>query len=119
MKYLLFVATVIALSSATAAFGDVAGTYTGSGSNPGGAGTYDCEVVIAKTGGVYSVQWYFGGALGYDGVGILKSGLFCVGFASPDGYGVVVYDVKTDGSLDGVWTMVGSEELGTETLKKK
>lgn len=119
MRHLLFVTAVVALSFATAALADVAGTYTGGGTNPGGAGSYDCDVVITKTGEVYSVQWYFGGALGYDGVGVMKNGLFCVGFANPEGYGVVVYDVKADGSLEGVWTGPGAEELGTETLTKK
>jgi hypothetical protein len=114
---LLFMAA-IALPFAIAASADVAGTYTGGGTNPGGAGSYDCDVVITKTGEAYSVQWYFGGALGYDGVGIMKNGLFCVGFANPDGYGVVVYDVKADGSLEGVWTGPGAEDLGTETLTK-
>jgi opacity protein-like surface antigen len=119
MKALLLVSVVFALTLANAASADVAGTYTGGGTNPGGAGSYDCDVVITKTGDVYSVQWYFGGALGYDGAGIMKNGLFCVGFASQDGYGVVVYEIGTDGSLSGVWTMAGADELGTETLKKK
>jgi hypothetical protein len=119
VKLLLLFALVSALSLSTEVFADVAGTYTGGGTNPGGTDSYDCDVVITKTGEVYNVQWYFGGALGYEGVGITKNGLLCVGFANPEGYGVVVYDVKADGSLEGVWTGPGTEELGTETLTKK
>jgi hypothetical protein len=107
--------TVIGLALAGGAFADVAGSYTGSGTNPDGSG-YDTEVVITKTGQTYSVQWYFDGNLGYDGVGIMKNGLFCVGFANPDGYGVVVYEVGDDGSLVGVWTGPGAEKLGSEKL---
>jgi len=118
MRTLLLVAALTLVASFALA-ADVVGTYTGHGANPGGAGGYDCDVVVAKNGDVYSVQWYFGGNLGYDGVGIMKNGLFCVGFASPQGYGVVVYTANADGSLDGVWTMPGATDLGTETLKRK
>lgn len=119
MKALLLVSLVFAIALATAASADVAGTYTGGGTNPGGAGSYDCDVVITRTGDVYGVQWYFGGALGYDGVGVMKNGLFCVGFANPEGYAVGGNFVDDDGSLEGVWTMAGADELGTETLTKK
>ncbi len=111
--FMLF--TIIGLTLAGSAFADVAGTYTGSGTNPDGS-KYDTEVVITKTGQSYSVQWYFDGNLGYAGVGIMKNGLFCVGYASPDGYGVVVYEVMDDGSLEGIWTGPGAQTLGSETL---
>ncbi|MGD8720102.1 MAG: hypothetical protein PVH29_14940 [Candidatus Zixiibacteriota bacterium] len=110
---------VMAFTFAGGAFADVAGTYTGAGSNPGGGGSYECDVTITRTGEAYSVEWYFDGALGYAGVGIMKNGLFCVGYASSAGYGVVVYEVGADGSLSGVWTAPGFEDLGKEVLKKK
>jgi len=108
---------VVCASLALAA--DVAGTYAGSGANPGGGGAYDCDVTIAKNGDVYDVQWYIGGGLAYEGVGIMKNGLLCVGFASGNSYGVVVYEQKADGTLEGVWTGPGASDLGTETLKRK
>jgi hypothetical protein len=104
---------------ATAAFADVVGEYAGAGSNPGGVGSYACDVRITRAGDVYGVQWFFEGALGYEGVGIMKNGLFCVGYASGGSYGVVVYEVAADGTLEGVWTTPGFDQLGTETLKKK
>jgi hypothetical protein len=110
---------ILTCALAATAFGDVVGDYAGRGTNPGGEGSYTCDVKITKSGDVYGVQWYFDGSLGYEGVGIMKGGLFCVGYASGGGYGVVVYDVKTDGTLEGVWTTPGSEDLGSETLKKK
>ncbi|MCP4228935.1 MAG: hypothetical protein GY771_02145 [bacterium] len=106
---------IIGLTLAGGAFADVAGSYTGSGTNQNGS-KYDTEVVIAKVGQTYSVQWYFDGNLGYEGVGIMKNGLLCVGYANPEGYGVVVYEVKDDGSLEGIWTGPGAEKLGSEKL---
>ena len=107
--------TIIVLALAGSAFADVAGSYTGSGTNPDGS-KYDTEVVITKVGQTYSVMWYFDGKPGYEGVGIMKNGLFCVGYANPNGYGIVVYEVKDDGTLEGIWTGPGAEKLGSETL---
>jgi hypothetical protein len=99
--------------------GDITGSYEGGGANPGGAGSYDCTVEISKAGEGYVVVWYFDGQPGYEGSGILKGNTFVVGFANPQGYGVVAYTVNPDGSLDGTWTGQGNPETGTETLRKK
>ncbi len=117
MKVLLMCAAMLLFAGA--ALGDVVGNYKAHGANPGGGQAYDCDVTITKAGDVYTVQWFFNGELGYDGVGIMKNGLFCVGYAASGGYGVVVYEVKADGSLAGVWTTPGFQDTGTETLTRK
>ncbi|MEE8639325.1 MAG: hypothetical protein V3T41_02835 [bacterium] len=115
----VFAFLVLTCALAAAALGDVAGEYRGGGTNPGGQGSYTCDVKITRSGDVYEVQWFFDGALGYEGVGIVKDGLFCVGYASGQGYGVVVYEVKGGGTLEGIWTTPGFDGLGRETLTKK
>ena len=117
MRTGLFLLLTVVL--AAAAFADVVGEYGGEGANPGGGGSYICDVRITKTGDVYGVQWFFDGVLGYEGVGIMKNGLFCVGYAASGGYGVVVYEVAADGTLEGIWTTPGFDDLGKETLRKK
>ena len=96
----------------------VEGSYAGAGTNPDG-GTYKCDVTVAKRGNVYGVMWYFDGKLGYEGSGILKGNTFVVGYAGPQGYGIVAYTVAADGSLDGTWAGQGGTELGTEKLAKE
>ncbi len=97
---------------------DIEGSYRGSGTNPGG-GSYKCDVDISKAGSVYRVKWYFDGRLGYEGTGVLKRNTFVVGFANDQGYGVVAYTVKGDGTLDGTWTGKGNSRVGTEKLTRK
>jgi len=94
------------------------GKYTGSGTNPDG-GSYTCDVTVSRAGRAYAVAWYFDGQLGYEGTGIVKGNTFVVGFASPQGYGVVAYTIGRDGSLDGTWTAPGATKLGTEKLKRR
>ena len=94
------------------------GSYTGSGTNPEG-GSYACDVSVNRDNRVYRVEWYFDGQLGYEGIGVVKKNNFVVGFAGPQGYGVVAYTIGRDGSLDGTWTAPGAIKLGTEKLTKK
>jgi hypothetical protein len=100
------------------AAGAVEGDYAGFGTNPEG-GSYECEVTVTRSGKVYRVMWYFDGKLGYEGTGILKGDTFVVGYAGPQGYGVVAYAVRADGSLEGTWAGKGSSKLGTEKLTKE
>ncbi len=100
------------------AAGSVEGEYVGSGTNPGG-GSYKCEVTVTRSGKAYRVMWYFDGKPGYEGTGILKGDTFVVGYVGPQGYGVVAYEVKADGSLEGTWAGKGSPKLGTERLERK
>jgi hypothetical protein len=96
----------------------IEGTYDGSGTNPDGT-EYECEVEITKKGESYQVIWYFDDQAGYEGAGILKGKTFVVGFANPQGYGVVAYTVGAYGTLDGTWAGAGGTKTGTETLKKQ
>jgi len=96
----------------------IEGSYVGSGTNPDGT-SYNCDVEISKYGDGYKVVWYFDGRPGYEGVGILKDNAFIVGFAGPEGYGVIVYTIGAGGALDGIWTAKGDTATGTETLRKK
>lgn len=107
-----------ALGFAATAAADVAGTYTGGDTKPGGTSLYDRGVVITKTGEVYSVQWDRGDGSVYEGVGVMKNGLFCVCFVEPENYLVYVYDIN-DRSIVIFWINPGAEELGTETLPKR
>lgn len=99
--------------------GDIIGTYEGSGENPGGAGSYDCTVEISRAGEGYVVVWLFDGQPGYEGSGILMDSTLVVGFANPNGYGIVAYTVNPDGSLDGTWAGMGDTKTGTEMLRRK
>ena len=96
----------------------IAGEYSGFGTTPHG-GSYRCDVTIARKGDAYVVTWSLEGEVAYEGTGILKDNTLVVGYAAPEGYGVVAYDVKADGSLVGEWAAKGASQVGTETLKKK
>lgn len=93
---------------------DIEGVYRVTGANPDGAGDYQGEVAVARTGDVYQIAWLFGGDQ-HVGTGVLLDNQLSVVY-QPEGQtaGIAVYQIKPNGALDGVWTTLGGRALGTE-----
>ncbi|MGD8718959.1 MAG: hypothetical protein PVH29_09075 [Candidatus Zixiibacteriota bacterium] len=115
-RVILYSLTAAALALAATAPDDVTGEYTGFGQRPYEPGTYGCKVDINKTEEVYRVVWEFEDEFGYEGIGIIKDGYLCVGYAAHIGYGVALYKILPDGTLDGALGLPGFKEIGTEKL---
>jgi hypothetical protein len=47
---------------------------------------------------------------------MLYGDAFAAGYVLGDAVGLVVYQVKSDGSLEGAWTISGKDGSGTENL---
>ena len=93
---------------------DIAGKYNVAGSNPDGA-TYRGTLVILARGDVYQFRWNAGTQ--YDGVGVANANVVAVAFtsgANGKGCGVVDYNIRDDGALDGKWGYWGINAAGTE-----
>ena len=103
--------------SMTVVFGqtrDIEGLYRVTGTNPGGVGDYRGEVAVARTGDVYQIAWRFGGDQ-HIGTGIRSNGQLSVVY-QPEGQiaGIAVYRIEPNGTLQGIWTTLGGQTLGTE-----
>src|SRR2546421_2486871 len=97
---------------------DVAGHYNIVGTNPNGA-TYKGTLEVITRGDVYQFRWNAGTQ--YDGVGVQNGKIVAVAFANGadgKGCGVVDYDMKGDGTLDGKWGYWGTNEAGTESAMR-
>lgn len=105
-------------SSAPVSAPDISGNYSVVGSNPNG-GQYKGTLEVITRGDVYQFRWNAGTQ--YDGIGVQIGKIVAVAFANGSdgkGCGVVDYDVKGDGSLDGKWGYWGVNEAGTETASR-
>ena len=105
-------------ASSSAPAPDVAGHYNVVGTNPNGA-TYKGTLEVITRGDVYQFRWNAGTQ--YDGVGVQNGKIVAVAFANGadgKGCGVVDYDVKSDGTLDGKWGYWGTNEAGTESATR-
>jgi hypothetical protein len=92
------------------------GTFTVTGTNPGGAGGYQGTLNIQKREEVYEATWTISNGQKFEGVGVVVDGNLSVGYWASDKSwtGIVVYKAKSDGSLSGIWGGLGQGRTGTE-----
>ena len=91
------------------------GTYDVEGTNLDGTsygGTATIELTSETT---CTIEWNTGTTTS-RGICMLYDNAFAAGYVLDDAVGLVVYEVKDDGSLDGAWTISGEDGAGTERL---
>jgi hypothetical protein len=104
---------VFALSGT--AFADVAGRYNITGTNFNGSAYYGTVTVTKTSDSTYNVFWYTGANNSESkGIGMRSGNTFAAGYVLGESVGLVIYDIKSDGSLSGRWTIDGQDGVGTE-----
>src|SRR5688572_3906855 len=93
-------------ATAPAAPRDFSGKYLADGIGNGGR-PYRAMVEIRREGDMYNVVWVLGPREAYSGVGLVEGDSLCVGWASGQTPGVIVY-ASEKGKLLGRWTAPGA-----------
>lgn len=91
----------------------LSGNYDATGKNPDGSG-YKSTLVIAQLGGGYKFDW----SNNASGFGVRRGSNLSVGIGGGR-CAFVAYEIKTDGTLDGIWGGYGGTKTGTERATKK
>jgi hypothetical protein len=91
----------------------LAGEYDATGKNPTGS-NYRVKLTVEPAGNLYRFVW----SNNTDGEGILQGDNVAVGIGGAR-CGFVAYQIKADGTLDGVWGGYGSDQTGTEKATKQ
>ncbi len=108
-------AAFLAATFATGAMAaDVGGKYEVRGTNPNGSkykGTAEIEVTSSTT---CRITW----DVGTESSGIcMRNGIaLAAGYVLQDKVGLVIYEIRDDGTLDGIWTVADEDGSGTEIL---
>src|SRR2546421_11044101 len=89
------------------------GEYDATGKNPSGT-QYKAKLTVEPAGNLYHFVW----SNNTDGVGIKRGDNVAVGIGGSR-CGFVMYEVQSDGSLDGMWGGGGSDKTGTEKATKQ
>ena len=89
------------------------GDYDATGKNPDGK-EYKTRLRVEPAGNLYRFVW----SNDTDGVGILQGNNVAVGIGGAR-CGFVAYEIKSDGTLDGIWGGYGSDRTGTEKATKQ
>jgi hypothetical protein len=103
----------MAILLATSALADAVGHYVVRGTNPGDARPYSGVVVVVKTGDTYRVEWIIGGQT-YTGTGIGTENFLAVAYRAGSQTGLALYNRKSDGTWEGIWTYGGGQQIGTD-----
>jgi opacity protein-like surface antigen len=106
------------LASAAAAQTVREGTYDVAGTNLDGSPYEGTAVITLTSETTCSIEWSTGGTTS-AGICMLHDNAFAAGYVLGDNVGLIVYEVKDDGVLDGVWTISGENGAGTEVLTRR
>ena len=113
MRNVILAAALVAAGTVAAAAdpGDVGGTYDVRGTNLDGSKYTGTAVikVISKT--TCTIVW----DVGSESSGIcMRSGVaLAAGYTLNKAVGLVIYEIRDDGVLDGTWTIAGEDGTGT------
>lgn len=92
---------------------DLVGNYEAIGKNPNGT-PYKVNLTVEPAGNTHRFVW----SNDTDGVGIKRGNHVAVGIGGAR-CGFVAYEIRSDGTLDGVWGGYGSDKTGTEVATKQ
>lgn len=81
------------------------------------SGTFSGALTIVPQGSTYHMAWETN-RLSFTGTGILRGDTLAAVYGARDLCGLVLYEIQTDGTLDGVWTVHGTTETGTEQARR-
>lgn len=113
-------ATASPASTPKSAPKDISGSYSATGRNADGGGSYEADLVVTNRDDVYQFSWDSKGRK-YDGVGVQTDDKVAVSYTdgtNGKGCGVTLYKINSDGSLDGKAGYWGNNNKETETAKR-
>lgn len=91
---------------------DIAGTYQITGANPNGT-TYQGTMRIQPSGQTYQIVWETGSTA--VGTGLVRGDRLTTSYAQEGApCGIVFYEIGSNGTLDGEWTVQGLDRIATE-----
>ena len=93
----------------------IGGHYKIAGTNLDGS-PYGGEADIALTSETTCTIKWTTGSTESTGICMRNDDSFAAGYVLGDAVGLVIYKVKPDGTLDGLWTIAGKAGNGTEVL---
>lgn len=92
-----------------------AGTYDVEGTNLDGSSYGGTATITLTSETTCAIEWNTGSTTS-NGICMLYDNAFAAAYVLGDAVGLIVYEVKSDGSLEGAWTISGKDGSGKEIL---
>jgi hypothetical protein len=114
MRTVVLVLLLVAALIEPAAAQTVSGNYALSGRNFDGS-TYKGTVQITPNGSTCRIVWQTGNSKS-EGLCMLSGKTLAAFYRLGSEYGLVIYELQPDGSLQGRWSVADKQGVGTELL---
>ena len=112
---LLLVAIVFACLLGSAAFAQaVGGNYRVEGKNADGSSYSGTAEIIVTTDNTCRIVWTVGSTS--SGICMRNQNAVAAAYELGDDIGLIIYELKADGSMEGIWTIADQEGVGLEVL---
>ena len=93
----------------------LAGKYQAAGKNLDGMPYSGTAEIIATSDTTCKISWQTA-AVASQGICMRNGNSFAASYALGNAIGLVVYQIKPDGTLEGLWTIAGQNGVGSELL---
>jgi len=115
MNFTRFVAVaMLATLPFGAAAQEVSGRYTVEGRNFDGSRYKGLAEILVTTKNTCRIVWNTGSTS--EGICMRNGKTFAATYGTGSTTGLVIYEIRPDGRMEGLWTMADREGVGTETL---
>ena len=115
MRTLIAALAIAALSSTAATGQSIGGRYNAEGTNRDGSSYSGTATITRSSNTTCRIEWKTGGSSS-SGFCMLSNGSLAAAYKLGNSVGLVLYELKSDGSLNGVWTIADQSGAGTEVL---
>jgi hypothetical protein len=116
MRTLLATLAIAALSTTAALGQSVGGRYHAEGTNRDGSPYYGTATITRSSNTTCRIDWKTG-TTSSSGFCMLSNGALAAAYKLGNSVGLVLYELQSDGSLTGVWTIADQSGAGTEVLR--
>ncbi len=106
---------LLCLSGSAWAAADVGGRYRVEGTNFNGSKYNGMAEITVSSNTTCHIVWHIGRSVS-RGICMLVNDTLAAGYTLRNAVGLVVYKVKEDGTLDGIWTAADQDGAGTDVL---
>ncbi len=115
MRTAILTSILLCVLSGTVLAQSIGGAYRVSGTNFNGSRYSGTAQITFSTSGNCNISWVTGSTTSY-GSCIRNGAVFAAGYILSGAVGIVLYQLRSDGSLVGTWTLANHSGTGTETL---
>lgn len=115
MRTAVLAAACLAASVATVTAEGLGGRYRVSGKNFDGSSYSGTAEIVVTSNTTCRIRWVTGGTTS-QGICMRNGSTFAASYRLGNSVGLVIYEINSDGALEGTWTIADKSGLGSETL---